>query len=99
MWSCLLGKITIESGFLGIFKKLFLATAIKGAPERLTDEKLMNKSKTGAVLKGREMLRNIMTHLRVVVTLIATENVKALRVLLKSIAESVSKSTHVGRRT
>jgi len=40
-----------------------------------------------------------MTHLRVVVTLIATENVKALRVLLKSIAESVSKSTHVGRRT
>ncbi len=45
------------------------------------------------------MLRNIMTHLRAVVTLIATENLKALRVLLKSIAESVSKSTHAGRRT
>jgi hypothetical protein len=40
-----------------------------------------------------------MTHLRAVVTLIATENLKALRVLLKSIAESVSKSTHAGRRT
>ena len=45
------------------------------------------------------MLRNIMTHLRAVVTLIATENLKALRVLLKSIAESLSKSTNVDRRT
>ena len=40
-----------------------------------------------------------MTHLRAVVTLIATENLKALRVLLKSIGESLSKSTHVDRRT
>jgi len=40
-----------------------------------------------------------MTHLRAVVTLIATENLKALRVLLKSIAESVSKTTHAHRRT
>ena len=44
------------------------------------------------------MLRKIMTHLRAVVALIATENLKALRVLLKSIAESVSKSTHVDKR-
>ena len=98
MWSCFLGKIAQESGFLDIFRKLFLATAIKGTPERLTDEKSMNKSKTGAVLKGREMLRNFMTHLRAVVTLIATENLKALRVILRSIAESLSKSTHVDRR-
>ena len=54
----------------------------------------MSKCKAGAVLKGREMLRSIMTQLRAVVTLIATENLKALRVILKSIAESVSKSTH-----
>ena len=40
-----------------------------------------------------------MTHLRAVFTLIATENLKALRVLLKSISESLSKSTHVDRRT
>ncbi len=59
----------------------------------------MGKSKAGPVLKGREMLRKIMTHLRAVVTLIATENLKALRVLLKSIAESVSKSTDADRRT
>jgi hypothetical protein len=39
-----------------------------------------------------------MTHLRAVVTLIATENLKALRAILRSIAESVSKSTHVDRR-
>ncbi len=58
----------------------------------------MSKSNAGAVPKGREMLRNIMTHLRAVVALIATENLKALRVLLKSIAESVSKSTHVDRK-
>ncbi len=99
MWSCFLEKIAQESGFLGIFGKLFLVTAIKGTPKRLTGEKLMNKSKAGAVLKGREMLRNFMTHLRAVVTLIATENLKALRVLLKSIAESVSKSTHADRRS
>ncbi len=59
----------------------------------------MSKSNAGAVLKGREMLRKITTHLRTVVTLIATENLKALRVILKSIAESLSKSTHVNRRT
>ena len=45
------------------------------------------------------MLRDIMTNFRAVVTLIATENLKALRVLVKSIAESVSKSTHADRRT
>ena len=45
------------------------------------------------------MLRNIKTHLRAVVMLIATENLKALRVLFKSIAESVYKSTHFDRRT
>ena len=39
-----------------------------------------------------------MTHLRAVVTLIATENLKALRVIIRSIAESVSKSIHVDRR-
>ena len=59
----------------------------------------MARVKIGAVLKGREMLRSIMTHLRAAVTLIATENLKALRVILKSIAESVSKSTHADRRT
>ena len=73
--------------------------AIKDVPERLIGEKSMRKSKAGAVLKGREMLRNIMTHLRAVAMLIATENLKALRVLFKSIAESVSKSTHFDRRT
>ena len=57
------------------------------------------KSNAGAVLKVREMLRNFMTHLRAVVALIAAENLKALRVLRKIIAESVSKSTHAHRRT
>jgi hypothetical protein len=40
-----------------------------------------------------------MTHLRAVVALIAAENLKALRVLRKIIAESISKSTHAHRRT
>jgi len=99
MWSCFHEKVIGESGFLGIFRKLFSVTAIKDAPKRLTGEKSINKSKAGVVLKGREMPRNLMAHLRAVVTLIATENLKALRVLLKSIAESLSKSTHADRRT
>jgi len=45
------------------------------------------------------MIRNVMVHFRAVVALIATENLKALRVLFRSIAESVSKSVHAGRRT
>jgi len=37
----LLEKITRESGFLGIFGKLFPAVAIKGDPRRLKGEKLI----------------------------------------------------------
>jgi len=41
MWVCLHDKIARESGFLGIFGKLFLVAAIKGAAKRLTGEKSM----------------------------------------------------------
>ncbi|MHC4120266.1 MAG: hypothetical protein ACYSWO_22460 [Planctomycetota bacterium] len=45
------------------------------------------------------MFKSIMTHIRAVAALIATENLKALRVLLKSIGNSITKSFHVDRRT
>ncbi len=57
------------------------------------------RGKTGAVLKGADMFKSVMTHLRAVAAVIATENLKALRVLLKSIGESITKSFHVHRRT
>jgi hypothetical protein len=40
-----------------------------------------------AVLFGTEMLKKIITDLRAVVILIATENLSALRVLLKNMIE------------
>ena len=45
------------------------------------------------------MLKAIMTHLRAAVVLIAAENLRALRILVKNIAESFTESFHVHRKT
>jgi hypothetical protein len=58
-----------------------------------------NEAKTRAVLKGVEMLKGIMTHIRAAVTLIATEDFKALRALFKNIADFASKSVRVDKKT
>jgi hypothetical protein len=54
---------------------------------------------TDAVQKGTEMLKKIKTDLRAVVMLIATENLSALRVLLKNIKKLASKSVRSHRKT
>ncbi|MHC4230211.1 MAG: hypothetical protein ACYSW0_22485 [Planctomycetota bacterium] len=45
------------------------------------------------------MFKSIRTHFRAAVTLIVIENLKALRVLLKSLTESVSKSSRQYKKT
>ena len=45
------------------------------------------------------MLKGIMNHVRAAVTLIATEDLKALRGLLKNIADFASKSVRVYKKT
>ncbi|MHC4461987.1 MAG: hypothetical protein ACYS30_11225 [Planctomycetota bacterium] len=45
------------------------------------------------------MLKKIITDLRAVVILIATENLSALRVLLKNMIDLASKSVRVRRKT
>lgn len=52
-----------------------------------------------AVQKETEMLKKIKTDLRAVVMLIATENLSALRALLKNIKNLASKSIHLHRKT
>jgi Holliday junction resolvase len=47
--------------------------------------------------KGVEMFRNFVMHFRAAVALIAAENLKALRVLIKNIGESFTKSFHADR--
>lgn len=59
----------------------------------------MQKGETRTVLKGTEMFKSIVTHLRAAVTLIAIENLKALRVLIESLTESVSKSSRQYKKT
>ena len=44
------------------------------------------------------MLNRIVTHLRAAVALIATENLKALRILIRNIGESFTKSFHVNKK-
>ena len=55
--------------------------------------------RTDAVRNGTEMLKKIITDLRAAVMLIATENLSALRVLLKNIIDLASKSVRVRRKT
>lgn len=50
-----------------------------------------------AMLKGWKMFRSIIIQLRAAVALIAAENLKALRVLIKNIGESFTKSFHADR--
>ncbi len=45
------------------------------------------------------MLKGIMNHVRAAVTLIATEDLKALRALFKNIADFASKSVRVYKKT
>ena len=44
------------------------------------------------------MLKAIMTHLKAAVALIAAEDLKALRILIRNIGESFTKSFHVNRK-
>ena len=66
---------------------------------RLKPYKRNERAKRRTVLKGVEMFKSIMTHLRAAVMLIAIENLKALRVLIKSLTESVSKSSRQYKKT
>ena len=45
------------------------------------------------------MLKAIMTHLRAAVALIAAEDLRALRILVKNIRDSFTKSSQVHRKT
>ena len=51
-----------------------------------------------AAQKGAEMLKKIMTDVREAVLLIATENLSALRAMLKNIANWASKSARTHHR-
>jgi len=46
-----------------------------------------------------EMFKNILIKLRAAVALIAAENLKALRVLIRNIGESFTRSFHADRKT
>ncbi len=45
------------------------------------------------------MLKGIMTHLKAAVLLIAVEDLKALRILVKNVGESFTKSFRLDRKT
>jgi len=46
-----------------------------------------------------KMLKAIMTHLRAAVALIAAEDTKALRILIRNIRESFTRPFHAHRKT
>jgi len=54
---------------------------------------------TDIVRNGTEMLTKIINDLKAAVMLIATENLSALRVLLKNMINLASKSVRVRRKT
>ena len=95
----LFAKIEQENALCGNFYEFFLIAAIKGCSKRLYKCKRNERAKRRTVLKGAAMFKSIRTHLRAAVTLIAVENLKALRVLLKSLMESVSKSSRQYKKT
>ena len=66
---------------------------------RLTGSKSNESVTIRAKPKGAEMFKNILVKLRVAVALIAAENLKALRVLLRNIRESFTRSFHADRKT
>ncbi len=98
-WPCLSVKIEQIMGLSGNFCELFRIAAIKGCSKRLYRCKRNERAKRRTVLKGTEMFKSIRTHFRAAVTLIVIENLKALRVLLKSLTESVSKSSRQYKKT
>jgi hypothetical protein len=53
----------------------------------------------GIIRKGTEMSKKIRTEFRAAIILIATENISALRVLLKNILGFASKSVHLHRKS
>jgi len=66
---------------------------------RLTGCKIVENAKIWAEPRGMEMFKNILIKLRAAVALIAAENLKALRVLIRNIGESFTRSFHADRKT
>jgi len=83
-----LTKKGLESNFLHIF---FLRTAGLLVPAVVFG--------TDTVRNGTEMFKKIITDLGAVVMLIATENLSALRVVLKSMMNLASKSARLGKKS
>lgn len=99
-WPCLSVKIEQRMGLSGNFCGIFRITAINRCSKRLYRCKRNERAKWRTVLKGMKMFKSIRTHFRAAVTLIVIENLKALRVLLKSLMESVSnKSSRQYKKT
>jgi hypothetical protein len=83
-----LTKKGLESNFLHIF---FLRTAGLLVPAVVF--------RTDTVRNGTEMFKKIIADLRLAVMLIATENLSALRVVLKSMMNLVHKSARLGKKS
>jgi len=50
-------------------------------------------------MKGVEMLKKLLADIKAALTIIVVENLHALRVLFKNIADSTSKSERISKRT
>ena len=82
-----------------VFLRIFLKICNKGPPESVCTIASSTFKRNWSAQKGPEMLKKIMTDIRAAITLIATENVNALRVLLKNITNLASKSIRAYKKT